>query len=263
LILDHSFPRSEEELRIAAVALGNLFTAIDSERAAVGLTPPLQQFVEHFEWQQEGVTQLLNEIYRYCSLLFLSPDTRVCMIRRLPQSPDPHPVPAECDEEEGLVGYWAEQLGSLLELHEAVRGPSDPYFVGVACSHSFAGKPSPGYSEASDPHFPLVGPEALESLADAWEWSVPKVDYTVTVDDCFRNLRVLGASIDPPSGGSHHKARFPNRRPWPVDPNVDPVPERFLGELAAIVELPKAVVKFALTQGALPPRRLRFPLSEK
>ena len=63
---------------------------------------------------------------------------------------------------------------------------------------------------------------------------------TLGFAEAYRNVRAIGAErIDPPSGGSHYKVRFPGARPHPLDPNVDPLPDRFLGELAAISASPR------------------------
>jgi hypothetical protein len=52
--------------------------------------------------------------------------------------------------------------------------------------------------------------------------------------------------------GSHFKVTFPEgTRHWPLDPNVDPIPNRFLGQLTASVHLPPEVIKDTLITGSL------------
>src|SRR5690242_3383311 len=72
IILDHSFPRSVQELRIAARALGELVEVVDEGRAGLALTGALRQFVQLFEWQREPAEMaVLHEVHRLSALLFI------------------------------------------------------------------------------------------------------------------------------------------------------------------------------------------------
>jgi len=81
----------------------------------------------------------------------------------------------------------------------------------------------------------------------------------VWVADVRRNYRAIGAvALDSPRGGSHYKLRFEGRRPWPLDPNDDPVPPRYLDKLAVIASLPLPVLVSALLTGDLPDSEFRL-----
>ena len=240
-----------------SVSLGKIQRLLDDGASGVILTPTLRDFVTMFEWERPETTMgLARDVYVYCTLLFLTPRTDVVEvdIDRAPTDALPHPLPAGCDHGE-LIGYWCDDLGRLLR---AASAASRQACIGVACPYLLAGIDSPGY-ESDATAFPLVGEEELDQLEDAYVWDVPSEahDIAVSFDDARRNLRSIGAtSIDPPSGGSHYKVRFNGARSWPLDPNVDPIPDRFLRELVPLTHLPLAVIKFALRHGKLPQRVL-------
>lgn len=265
LMLDHAFPRSQLELSRVASALGELELVVRSGDAAIAITGALRDFLEVFDWEHDGrCGSVLSEIYRFCSLLFLYEGPRVVSLAvdsvDVTEPIPPHPAPA--DATDGVfVDYWREELGVVFRLHQAVCKPGSTPFIAVACTSQFAGEPSPGYETSEVEHFELVGPKHLSSLGDALTWDIPAgtADQTVSFSDAYRNLAILGCcGIDKPSGGSHYKARFEGKRPWVLDPNTDPIPDRFLGELEEITGLPSRAVKFALKTGRLPPRRLRL-----
>lgn len=264
LILDHSFPHSSEELRNVAVALGELDGLVDKGSVEIALTGAMQEFLEMFDWSEsDSETPLLLDIYRFCSLLFLGAGhraVRLIFVDDLAPAP-PHPCPIGCDKDEGLVSYWCEEMGKVLLKHQALVKPSEKPFVGIACSERFAGEPGQGYPPGSSDALPLVGPNDWRKLADAFVWEVPPEikEQPVSFSEAYRNLRSLGCErIDKPTTGSHYKAHFPKSRPWALDPNVDPLPHRFLAELEEITGLPVLVVRFALKNGRLPPRKLRI-----
>src|SRR4051794_14852917 len=118
LILDHSFPRSDAELRRAACALGSLQEIVFRDEAWLGLTEALRDFVELFDWERAAEAgALLREIYDFCARLFLSPVSGFVKVSVDPEASAWHPRPADC-EEGGLVDYWCEEVGRLFELHE-------------------------------------------------------------------------------------------------------------------------------------------------
>jgi len=262
LLLDHSFPRSTEELRRAAIALGGLQELVEQGAASIALTSALRELVEMFDWEQPGSDMaLLQDIYRYCTLLFLSPSGTIVMFA-LDDAPDygPHPIPEEGGEGP-LVEYWARDMGKLLGRHERLLGVGSAWCLGVICAEPFAGEPCPGYAGSNSKAFPLIGPNNLEELDDAYGWQVPAEvrQQPIYFSDARKHVNVLGAlRVDPPKGGSHHKVHFAGARPWVLDPNVDPLPDRFLAELCEISGYPLPVVKYALKRGLLPPRALRL-----
>ncbi len=153
---------------------------------------------------------------------------------------------------------WSHDVGALLLMHESQVGPVESSCVGVICAEPFNGGSCPGYDREAK-SFPLVGPDDLNSLVDAVVWDVPSEARVQSVGfaDAQRHLKLLGATrIDNPSGGSHYKVHFAGERPWVLDPNVDPIPDRFLAQLADISGYPLSVVKYVLRKGEFPPRAL-------
>ena len=103
--------------------------------------------------------------------------------------------------------------------------------------------------------FPMVGPNQIENLEDAYEWEkIPSEVHSknVSFDDAIRNIPSSWSLVEPPQRDSHYKVRFPGNRPWTLDRNVDPIPDRFLKELEDITDLPLPVIKTALLFGSRP-----------
>jgi len=262
IILDHSFPHDSDVLRDAGIALGQLADLSTNGHCRLVLTDVLASFVDLFDWQQVASYPLLQVIHSLIIQWLLQPTDQVIVI-----SVDseveyrPHPVPQSCSQE-GLIDYWSEEVGKLLSLHDQALGKENGFFLGVACHRAFSG----GQLETYSGHpcgrcFPLVGPLNLGILIDSEEWHVPDdiKRKNVTVADARKNIYVLGGDVSKSAEGSHFKVVFRNAsRPWPLDPNVDPVPERFLKELRDLLDLPVAVIKFALIEGELPERKSRL-----
>ena len=248
---------------MVAVGLGELAAGTDAGRVRIVLTEMLSDFIVEFTWDNrpQDTMALAMDLHRHCSLLFLAGSSRMVLVdtSRIASGAN-HPLPAGSGES-GLVDYWQEEAAKLLELDRETGG--NHHVLAVACAYKFAGRTSPGYETAEEEALPLVGPDELDELIDGEAWQVPAEikDASVSFADARKNCKVIGAScVDPPSGGSHYKVRFPGARPWVLDPNDDPVPEPYLKELEQITPYPIAVVKFALTRGELPPRALRLPV---
>jgi hypothetical protein len=262
VILDQSFPRDEAQLRDVQEALVRLRELVVCEQLHLVLTETLEELVAECDWQERSNYGQLVDIHRFLAQLLLQPPPGLIRIDVSAVAEwRGHPIPEGCGSE-GLIDFWVDELGKLLLLHDAC-GTRDRFFIGVACSRGFAGGPVGEYINPSGARaFPLVCPHSLDTLEDAYEWDVPSDFHTkpISFDDARRHVFRLGAtSVDPPVGDSHYKVRFPGGRPWTLDPNVDPVPDRFLRELVDITGYPLAVIKTTLRTGALPGRKLRLP----
>lgn len=158
-------------------------------------------------------------------------------------------------------------MGKLLAIHDQ-HSLNAEYFIGIACEKAFGGQSIGTY----EPHqccryFPLVGPGGCDCrqndcpLADAYHLEAPPA-YTqteVSFEAAKKNVFALGAvEVRAPRRGSHYKVKFRNARSWTLDPNNDPVPRDFLRELEPITGHPLEVIAYALREGKLPPRKLRF-----
>ncbi len=261
IILDQSFPRNKNELNIIAISLGELQDYIEKDKIHLILTAGLRDLIDEFDWNPSRPYPLLNEIYRLITHWFLQPNNRLVEINvEHVKKHEPHPVPIGT-ENEGLVDFWADELGKILTLHDEYSTRNE-FFIGVACEPAFANNDTCQYDIQNDSRvFPLVGPDTLDQLNDAYKWDIPPNirQKSVSFNDALKNVSILGATaIDSPSGGSHYKVKFEGERPWTLDPNVDPVPDRFLRELTCITHYPLLVIKTALINGCIPEKRLRF-----
>ncbi|MDC3962566.1 hypothetical protein KEG38_52600 [Polyangium jinanense] len=263
-MLDQSFPRTEEELNEAVDTLSALQEWMERDDAHILLTSVLEGFVEHFEWSQTTTIPLLMEVYRLLQQWILSPNERIIRLRlEHVQLTVAHPLPSRCTSESLLVGYWADELGKVLSLHDqtGVFG----YFIGIACPGGFSGGIVDCYALPPNRAFPIVGPAQVGSLEDAYEWVLPDGIHRreVSFKLAHKNVYTIGASEvkSPSGGGSHYIVKFDGKRSWTLDRNDDPLPPAFLNQLVDIAGYPLDVIRYALTEGRLPRRLLRLRVS--
>ena len=220
--------------------------------------------MEEFDWNPTRPYALLNDVYRLVAQWLLQPsDSMIRAELSIVSGHSSHPIPDGCVMQ-GLVEVWADEVGRLLFCHDQLC--SNGYCIGIACSRAFGGETLGSYGRIEAPRaFPLVGPEDIGKLEDAYEWVIPNDIHrrVVSLKDACTHVDVLGSvGIDKPPGGSHYKVKFRNARPWPLDRNIDPIPDRHLRELIEITGFPLHVIKTALIEGRLPRQRLRIPALE-
>lgn len=271
ILLDHSFPRNEEELKIVAFALGELEEFVSSGKSKLAKTQTLSDFIDQFDWTSTH-SNLLMEIYRFLSQLLLRQDDRVVDIDKyldwISSSSTltyySHPLPKRCENETGLLDFWSDELGKILFLHDQCINHNDEFFIGVACAYGFAGQ---GVDEYTNPEnrrfFPLVDPDNISILSDAYEWNIPSDIHqkSVSIANIKKNCQIIGGVLEPPDRDSHYKVKFQGQRPWTFSNNDDPVPERYLRQLVDKTTYPIDVIKTALIQGELPRKVLRLEKS--
>src|SRR5262249_39243343 len=145
-----------------------------------------------------------------------------------------HPLP-ETTSETDISGIWQQEAAKLLQVHNGRKGPNERPFIGVPCETAFSGGPLGTYNNPHGlAHFPLVEPQAVSTLTDADEWIVNQNDIQANISFSLaeRNIGILRGRVAKAKGGSHRSVTFPNAaRPWPLDSNIDPIPDRFLAEL--------------------------------
>lgn len=262
VILDHTFPRNDFELKTAAVALGNLTDCVVRKSMAVlVLTKALREFVINIDWSCKR-PDLLVEIHRHLSHLFLQQNSTCIMIELSNVTGYTlHPVPTGIGNG-GDLSRWADELGRLLKVHDqAINGHG--YFLGIACDKSFSGQTVGTYSSGTHSRaFPLVGPTEIDVLEDGYEWDLPEDAHRIIVgfEDVRRRYSAIGAiSFDPPRNGSHYKVLFPDNEVWICDRNWGKeIGDNVLKQLKPRCGLPLEVIKIALKTGTLPKRRLRL-----
>jgi hypothetical protein len=261
IILDQSFPRSEDVLKLVASALGNLQDYLQNGRANLVLSDVLQLFVAEFDWERTGPYPLLIDLYNLLVQWCLQPHDGLLTVNldTVPEAGE-HPVPADCKDND-LVQLWAIELNKLLRIHDTCAAPGDR-FIGVACHRAFGGELLGNYGgDPVAPFFPLVGPD-LYQLSDAFDWLTPADLHQkqVTFEAAKANISLLGAEpIKTPRRGSHFKVKFPGApRSWVLDPNVNPLSDDFVRELVPLTNLPFAVIKTVLLTGTFPEKVLKL-----
>jgi len=256
VLLLQNFPRSQRELLRAAHALGNIQGLIEKKSISLIATPVLRDFIADFDWSDSRTNGIKQEIYALLSRWFLSGNSSVLFFKvEMDASLTLHPVPAAC-EEDIAVQIWSAEMASLLQVHDLRMG-NDLFCIGVACDSAFSGDAIGSYKDlqVGQRYFPLVGPHTTAELADSEIWLLDEAvkDIKISVAEAAKNLYTIGAdSVFREHASSHIKVTFPGRRPWVLDVNVDPVADRFLGQLVEISGYPIGVIKYALRHGILP-----------
>lgn len=253
VILDRSFPRSSYELQIVKDALGDIQYLLENDVAHVILTNGLREIVESYDWTENTTF----EIYRLLDQWFLQKHSGLIEIDVSDvEEYVPHPLPKGCNGK-GKAIYWADEVGRILVIHDRCCKSAD-FFIGIICEKAFAGDSPEEYENPRGLRtFPLVGPENINKLADAYEsnWQLPRgmVNRKVRIVDIKRNYKLIGAeSIENPKGDSHAKVKFEDGGEWTLDLNIDPVSEEHLPGLARVSGYPVKVIKYTLINGQLP-----------
>ncbi|HEX3106353.1 MAG TPA: hypothetical protein VHQ22_18070 [Terriglobales bacterium] len=262
-IVDHSFPRSVDELHLVRSALVRILRGIQNGEFIFLLTPPLRTFIHdanNFDWTRIGEYPELQVIYHIIAQLGLQP-AGVLSIDVSEETPYiPHPVPEGCAEQ-GVAPQWADETGRLFTRHERMRRLDEGPFIGVACTCAFAGEALGTYVNPDNvPHFPLIGPAEVLSLSDGEEWQVPEgiIRQSISFENAKNRIRLLGGTVTKPKGSSHYQVKFKGARTWPLDYNYRDVPEKYLRELEPITGVRLSVIKFVLLNGKWPEKKNRL-----
>ena len=267
ILLDRRFPRSDRELIIVASALGELEQLVSDGKAKLITTSVLSDFMDDFDWTSPS-SNLLIEIYRLLSQLLLRQDDRIIDADRYLDRINsfdtlnyyPHPLPSRCENQEGVLELWSNELGKILWLHDRCCSEGD-FFIGIACAYGLADEELDEYINPENYRvFPLVSHQNIEKLIDAYDWEIPSDIHqkNVTVENIKKNYQVIGGVLESPEGGSHYKVKFPGQRPWTFSVNTDPLPERYLKQLVEKTGYPIGAIKTALISGKVPKKILRF-----
>ena len=255
ILVDHSFPRDDNELRRAAVALGELAGLLEQGEIELLLTVALEDLLSVFDaGSGDRPYSLIHDIHGLLDTLMLNtPDGVVRVNLDSVEFSTKHPIPESCSDD-GLVDLWSEEMGKLLSVHDNVQTGTG-FFIGVACDLAFSGQPLGKYRPPPTRALPLVGPTDMAALESSCGWSVLPATHgrEVSFAQVIRNIHLLGATeVRPPGSGSHYMVSFPGTRPWPLDKNVDPLPDRFLKQLIDKTGYALPVIKSVLVSGRKP-----------
>lgn len=264
-VIDQTFPRSNAEMILVRAALSNLTQLIAKDQCVILLTQVLSTFIVElqntFSWEKMESFPDLQIIYRVLAEFGLQQHGVQRIDVSTMDSYQLHPVPKglECRD---FAHNWSDELGRLFVLHSRFSKPGS-YFVGVACTLAFGGQAKGSYDNTtSAPAFPLIAPEDISLLEDSSQWEIPHDIHrrSVTFDDAYKRIALLGGRVSKPKGSSHYQVRFAHApRPWPLDYNISPIPDRFLKQLEPISGQSIEVIKYVLTEGKWPRRILKIP----
>lgn len=253
-LTDLSFPRDAEALNRIALALGSLEEEVSHGRVTLILTAALQLFVTDFDWSRTENHALLRDIFVLFNQWFLQPhdDIKIVATENI-HSCGLHQIP-NGTVSAGVVDLWQEDAAKLLWANDEISEES--FLLGVACEHAFSGAELGSYPDTTVRSLPLVGPAQIPEInvEEYWDCSGVALTEPISFAKAKKNVFCLGARrVKTPSGGTHYKVYFPNApRPWVLDYNDDPLPDRYVGQLPALCGYSLDAVKFALHQGSLP-----------
>lgn len=259
-LVDQSFPRDLEDLRTVAAALGEIGVGLKQGEWVLVIPDVFVDYLDSFDWDKCEQYQLLRDIYNLLLRWFTRGSAQVLIVDCTREPRDySHPVPLGSDASSAAVELWSGQVGKLLSLHEAAA--FDKPFIGVACDKGFAGELCGAYEPPGQRAFRLVDQSGARNLSDAFHW-VTDSDInrrSPTVAQVEKSVSIWGGLVENPNGGSHYRVTFPNGdRPYVLDRNDDPQPDRYLKEICPLVGLPFDVVKHTLLNGTMPGRRFNL-----
>jgi hypothetical protein len=251
-------------------ALIAITDGIDQGTFILLLTDPLRAFIRDFDsttdctfdWTKTRIYPQLEVIYRLLMDFGLQKGGIDTVDLMKVTTTFVHPLPVG-SESCPFSKEWSREMGKVYTLHERCR-PLRP-FVGVVCMSAFSGGPLGIYEESCTAFLPLVGPIEALHLDDAYVWDLRLewANRTITFDEAKRNVHVIGGKFNKGKGTSHNQVTFVGGRTWPLDSNLAEIPDNFLTELTDITGYKLAVVKYALVEGELPPRKKRFNLVQQ
>jgi hypothetical protein len=259
-ILDQSFPRNNDELLNVATAFGEIQQSVENGAIVILLTETLKIFIGDFDWAQTAPYPILATIYQLLNQWSLQPSENVVTICTDDiNNFESHLIP-EGTINSGLVTIWSEEVGKLLVKHDR-NAKNEEYYIGIASEDAFCGLPKKKYQNPNNKRlFPLIGPNDINSLSDAYSWEVPinirtmNIPFNTTLDF----WSIIGVTdIKKPKGDSHYHFFFRGLK-WQLSANNDPIPEDYLSELEGIVNFPKCVIKYLLVNRKLPEKKLRL-----
>ena len=148
-LLDHSFPKDDDELWNVLDALGQIQEHL--EMAVIGLimTDFLRVIAdpESFAYSRYNECPQLRNILRLIRQWVLQPHEGIEAIDVSGVQDlefQPHPM-HQGSEGKGLVKFWQDEVGRILFVHDTVCERSE-FFIGVACDSAFAGGPLGEYN---------------------------------------------------------------------------------------------------------------------
>jgi hypothetical protein len=268
MLLDQSFPKDDFELAKVKIALGSIQDSMEKGNIGLLLTEYIIAIADekNLDFTRYNESESLREIMNILRLWILQPSESIEKIT-LPddistEEYSPHAIP-EGMEEKGLIEFWCDELGKILHIHDKETSNNN-FFIGIACDSAFAEGPLGSYTEENNQRvFPLIGPDNISCLNDAYEWVItnPVTNNRITKEELIRNHSCLGIiTIEPPDGSSHSKCLFENGKFWILDMNNEVIPHNHIRTLSEVTELPNRVIINSIKTGDKPKKE--FLLSD-
>ena len=227
---------------------------LEHRKAVLVLTPMMGELLTEIEYQGENPGAYCH-IYALINRWVTEKGTGVVWFM---DDDGPVHAPIPCCED-GNTDLWLRAAGSIDSALKRAGAPCGA--VGVVCVRGSAGEATCNAWDGSETHLVLVATSNLDVLGGAYTFSYRQdvVSRDCTLSSVRSNYRLLGATgirSVRDSGGSHvEKLVFDGRRPWPLDVNDDPIPDKNLMTLCECADLPRPYVKTVLNTGSPPERR--------
>lgn len=270
--LDHSDERSRDVLTEVANALASLTLLLVSEDAQLLITDWVCAIVSdegcgRWNWSDKQRNAILPLIREQLSQLIINPRRYATYYPvqdigtgEADRSEDlSHPLPPNC-QELTAADEWCSEAGILLRLH---CSEANKWFIGLPCVNAFADGKLSRYSNGdTSRRFPMVGPDEVAELEEAYHWSLPVGihDWSVHTTDAEKNIHLLGGTVQPETGSSHRSISFRGARTWSLVTTNDVVRKDHLDQLVPITGCELNVIRYVLVKGEVPSKkRFRLP----
>jgi len=255
-LLDHSFPRSTDDLKIVAAALGRLLELRDEGRVIICFPEALSLIVDEAVDLYTLRSALHRDIFRVYSDLFLHSRSGI-VVMNSPVSPEKHPITVGIAVNP-CVETWSDVLGDALAEHQLCSQESYCDCAGVVDDAAMAEVGRELYQQPYDRAFVLLGP-ALAGVADVIEDDVPANAHNlgVCIRDIRSNFRLINA-VEWGRGTNHYYLKFASGHKWQYQEHCgEPIDDFFLRELVAYSGFSLDLIKYMLTSGKQVPKRIR------
>ncbi len=262
VFLDQAFPRTDNELRIVATALGDLQEELELGRVVLIFPEVFESFLDLslYAWGQSGrCDSWLRDIANYLFQIVNSFPKSVIRISLEPvKNQRPHPIPGGIASL--LTDEWALQMADLLARHDAAIA-GDRYFIGIASPYKCAGVDAGGYEPPLPArYFPLVSTAAVRGdLLPFITYRCPQnvKSQRLTYRHVRQNYRCIGGlELKDVPGSDHQRLVFATGKWVEFDTggkrDATLVPDAWTAQICAKLELASDAcdgIKAALIEG--------------
>lgn len=259
LLIDHTFPHNEEELEIVSYSLSSVISDYLNTKKIILLIPEsFDLFMEFYEWDNCGSIQ--SQIYLILRDIVTTPTENIIKISLEKVVDNYHEFP-NCTNNSHNVDIWCHDIGKLYYVH-TVAADDKGAFIGIICPYAFSNKNCEHkcHIKPQKGNFPYINNTNLYSLEEPDYYEIPVEFYNKDVSfvDAKKNIHLLGGTVRKKTGSSHYPVSFPNARTWILDSNDDPVPQKYINNLAKNLKIDPGLINYVLITGGYPPKLLKL-----